>query len=66
MVFKIVYFLAQRIHGAQVAEIPLIGTRFQYQRRGMCRLLISMLEKVTCQMFIQFASNLGSVVMEFS
>ncbi|KAL6219032.1 hypothetical protein ACLB2K_012239 [Fragaria x ananassa] len=42
-----------RIHGAQVAEIPLIGTRFQYQRRGMCRLLISMLEKMLMDLGVE-------------
>lgn len=29
-----------------MAEVPLIGTRFQYRRLGMCRILMDELEKV--------------------
>lgn len=29
-----------------MAEIPLVGTRFQYRRLGMCRILMNELEKV--------------------
>lgn len=35
-----------RVHGDKVAEVPLVGTRAQYQRRGMCRLLMNELEQV--------------------
>jgi len=38
--------IAFRIHGQKVAEMPLIATRFKYRRKGMCRLLVSELEKV--------------------
>ncbi|KAI6686944.1 hypothetical protein NL676_032857 [Syzygium grande] len=34
-----------RIYGGKVAEVPLIGTRFQYRRLGMCRILMDELEK---------------------
>ncbi|CAL5189672.1 unnamed protein product [Lathyrus oleraceus] len=34
-----------RIFGDKVAEVPLIGTRFQYRRLGMCRVLMDELEK---------------------
>ncbi|EXB94106.1 Chromodomain-helicase-DNA-binding protein 4 [Morus notabilis] len=33
-----------RVYG-QVAEVPLVGTRLQYRRRGMCRILMNELEK---------------------
>ncbi|KAF8018805.1 hypothetical protein BT93_H3642 [Corymbia citriodora subsp. variegata] len=34
-----------RIHGGKVAEVPLVGTRLQYRRVGMCRILMDELEK---------------------
>ncbi|GAB4832152.1 hypothetical protein Ancab_006169 [Ancistrocladus abbreviatus] len=34
-----------RVYGEKVAEVPLVGTRFQYRRLGMCRVLMSELEK---------------------
>ncbi|KAA8549424.1 hypothetical protein F0562_001103 [Nyssa sinensis] len=34
-----------RVYGEKVAEVPLIGTRFQYRRLGMCRILMNELEK---------------------
>ncbi|KAF7816117.1 Increased DNA methylation 1 [Senna tora] len=34
-----------RVYGDKVAEIPLVGTRFQYRRLGMCRVLMDELEK---------------------
>jgi len=35
-----------RVYGKKVAEIPLVGTRLQYRRLGMCHILIEELEKV--------------------
>ncbi|KAH6814513.1 hypothetical protein C2S51_023531 [Perilla frutescens var. frutescens] len=34
-----------RIYGKTVAEVPLVATRFQYRRLGMCRILMNELEK---------------------
>ena len=34
-----------RIHGEKVAEVPLVGTRYQYRRCGMCQTLMNELEK---------------------
>ncbi|KAL3649142.1 hypothetical protein CASFOL_005545 [Castilleja foliolosa] len=34
-----------RIYGKKVAEVPLVATRFQYRRLGMCRILMDELEK---------------------
>lgn len=34
-----------RVYGKKVAEIPLIGTRFQHRRLGMCRILMNEIEK---------------------
>lgn len=36
-----------RVYGKKVAELPLIGTRLQYRRHGMCRILMNELEKVS-------------------
>ncbi|XP_072960252.1 uncharacterized protein [Typha angustifolia] len=35
-----------RVYGEKVAEMPLVGTRIQHRRRGMCRLLVGELEKL--------------------
>ncbi|RAL43328.1 hypothetical protein DM860_012469 [Cuscuta australis] len=34
-----------RVHDEKIAEIPFVGTRFQYRRLGMCRFLMNVLEK---------------------
>ncbi|MCD9645905.1 hypothetical protein HAX54_035261 [Datura stramonium] len=34
-----------RVYGEKVAEVPLVATRFQYRRLGMCRILMNVLEK---------------------
>ncbi|CAK7328245.1 unnamed protein product [Dovyalis caffra] len=42
-----------RIYGDNVAEIPLVGTRFQYRQLGMCRILMDMLEKKLMELGVQ-------------
>lgn len=39
-------FACSRIFGEKAAEIPLVGTRFNYRQLGMCRILMNELEKV--------------------
>ncbi|GAB2263214.1 hypothetical protein Droror1_Dr00004211 [Drosera rotundifolia] len=34
-----------RVFGGKVAEVPLVGTRLQFRRHGMCRILMNELEK---------------------
>jgi hypothetical protein len=46
MAVLINYFIFLRVLGDKVAEVPLVGTRFQYRRHGMCRILMDELEKV--------------------
>ncbi|XP_048333889.2 uncharacterized protein LOC107406307 isoform X2 [Ziziphus jujuba] len=41
-----------RVHG-KVAEIPLIGTRFQYRRLGMCCILMNELEKKLAELGVK-------------
>ncbi|CAJ1978918.1 unnamed protein product [Sphenostylis stenocarpa] len=42
-----------RVHGKKVAEIPLVGTRLQYRRHGMCRIVIDELEKKLMQLDVE-------------
>ncbi|KAI4318223.1 hypothetical protein L6164_026013 [Bauhinia variegata] len=42
-----------RVYGEKVAEVPLVGTRVQYRRRGMCRVLMNELEKVLKQLGVE-------------
>ncbi|KAL2317482.1 hypothetical protein Fmac_031358 [Flemingia macrophylla] len=42
-----------RVFGRKVAEIPLVGTRLQYRRLGMCRILMNELEKKLMQLGVE-------------
>ncbi|KAI4320519.1 hypothetical protein MLD38_033990 [Melastoma candidum] len=42
-----------RVHGGDVAEVPLVATRFHYRRQGMCRILMNMLEKKLKELGVQ-------------
>ncbi|XP_019188263.1 PREDICTED: uncharacterized protein LOC109182566 [Ipomoea nil] len=42
-----------RVHGDKVAEIPLVATRFQYRRLGMCRILMNVLEKKLSELGVE-------------
>ncbi|MED6198081.1 hypothetical protein PIB30_062687 [Stylosanthes scabra] len=42
-----------RVYGEKVAEVPLVGTRFQYRRLGMCRVLMNELEKMLSQLGVE-------------
>ncbi|KAA0067312.1 putative PHD finger transcription factor [Cucumis melo var. makuwa] len=42
---ELVSVAAIRVYGEKVAEVPLVGTRFQYRRLGMCRILMNELEE---------------------
>nr|KYP47148.1 Chromodomain-helicase-DNA-binding protein 4 [Cajanus cajan] len=42
-----------RVYGKRVAELPLVGTRLQYRRHGMCRILINELEKKLTQLGVE-------------
>ncbi|KAL7602180.1 hypothetical protein Lser_V15G26696 [Lactuca serriola] len=42
-----------RVYGEKVAEIPLVGTRFQYRRRGMCHILMHQLEKILTELGVK-------------
>ncbi|CAI8596902.1 unnamed protein product [Vicia faba] len=42
---ELVSVATTRVLGDKVAEVPLVGTRFQYRRHGMCRILMDELEK---------------------
>ncbi|MQL80552.1 hypothetical protein Taro_013010 [Colocasia esculenta] len=42
-----------RVFGEKVAEMPLVGTRVQYRRKGMCRLLMDELEKLLSSLGVE-------------
>ncbi|KAG8371508.1 hypothetical protein BUALT_Bualt13G0094900 [Buddleja alternifolia] len=42
-----------RIYGKRVAELPLIATRFQYRRLGMCRVLMDELEQKLSELGVE-------------
>ncbi|KAL2336979.1 hypothetical protein Fmac_011425 [Flemingia macrophylla] len=41
------------VYGKKVAEVPLIGTRLQYRRHGMCRILMNELGKKLTQLGVE-------------
>ncbi|XP_020252692.1 uncharacterized protein LOC109829986 isoform X3 [Asparagus officinalis] len=42
-----------RVYGEKVAEMPLVGTRSKFRHQGMCRLLVSELEKLLSHLAIK-------------
>ncbi|XP_060202518.1 uncharacterized protein LOC132630954 isoform X1 [Lycium barbarum] len=42
-----------RVYGEKVAEVPLVATRFQYRRLGMCRILMNELEKKLVELGVE-------------
>jgi N-acetylglutamate synthase-like GNAT family acetyltransferase len=42
-----------RVFGTDVAELPLVGTRFAHRRQGMCHLLVTELQKVLRQVGVR-------------
>jgi len=66
LVMVIFHLLCQlfRVHGKKVAEIPLVGTRLQYRRHGMCRILVNELEKVIHKTHIPFFLLSFTLVIE--
>ncbi|XP_055825515.1 increased DNA methylation 1-like isoform X2 [Solanum dulcamara] len=42
-----------RVYGEKVAEVPLVATRFQYRRLGMCRILMNELEKKLMELGVE-------------
>ncbi|KAI3964687.1 hypothetical protein MKW92_044121 [Papaver armeniacum] len=42
---EVISVAAVRIHDEKVAEIPLVCTRAQYRKQGMCRILINVIEE---------------------
>uniref|UniRef100_M1BEV3 Uncharacterized protein n=1 Tax=Solanum tuberosum TaxID=4113 RepID=M1BEV3_SOLTU len=42
-----------RIYGEKVAEVPLVATRFQYRRLGMCCILMNELEKKLMELGVE-------------
>lgn len=37
-----------RVHGTKAAELPFIATSVDFRRQGMCRILMSIIEKMLC------------------
>ncbi|GMH12708.1 hypothetical protein Nepgr_014549 [Nepenthes gracilis] len=50
---ELITVAAIRFYGEQVAEVPLVGTRFQYRRHGMCRILMNELEKRLMELSVE-------------
>nr|XP_043617759.1 increased DNA methylation 1-like [Erigeron canadensis] len=73
---EIVTVVNFRVHGCKVAEIPLVATRFQHRKLGMCRILMDELERkleylgvkrlvltAVSQMVITWTESFGFTVM---
>ncbi|XP_019054186.1 PREDICTED: uncharacterized protein LOC104602702 [Nelumbo nucifera] len=50
---EIISVATVRVFGEKVAEVPLIGTRVQFRRMGMCRLLMNELEKKLMELGVE-------------
>ncbi|KAJ7959833.1 PHD zinc finger protein [Quillaja saponaria] len=50
---EIISVATVRVFGEKVAEVPLVGTRFQYRRQGMCRILMDELEKKLMELGVE-------------
>lgn len=50
---ELITVAAVRVHGEKVAEVPLVGTRFQYRKLGMCRFLMNELEKKLMELGVE-------------
>ncbi|PIA45252.1 hypothetical protein AQUCO_01700645v1 [Aquilegia coerulea] len=42
-----------RVYGGKVAEVPLVATRLQYRRKGMCRILMNLLESKLAELGVE-------------
>ncbi|MCL7032690.1 hypothetical protein MKW94_002495, partial [Papaver nudicaule] len=50
---ELVSVAAVRIHDKKLAEVPLVCTRLQYRRQGMCRILFDVLEEKLRQLEVE-------------
>lgn len=50
---ELISVAAVRIHDEKLAEVPLVCTRVQYRRQGMCRILFDILEKKLRQLGVE-------------
>ncbi|KAA8543719.1 hypothetical protein F0562_022104 [Nyssa sinensis] len=50
---ELITVAAVRVYGEKVAEVPLVGTRFQYRHLGMCRILMNVLEKKLMELGVE-------------